>query len=489
MLTVTKMFEMHNESGIQDTVYVLRFPEFGIDLSTHPVLGLSTQVLLMDRLPRPSTSMNPLAATASVSSITASILDIDRAFTALRRQYGTFENTAAEVYEGYRDIDWSEYVPILSGRATGLKLSADMLLWGIEINDPWDQTDMEVFKAEDLAAEPYSGDKSFDGGSLIIKDSDGDSVYDTVVLTGNPVTLMHNMLISTGANVGGYDVWPVWAGMGMDPDLIDIDWNEAEQAKVMTVDMRFTYREAVNVRKFIQDEVCRALGGYPIPDGTGRIRIRYPSRPVSSSSLQSIADSDILSSAKPQWSDPNDLLVTEVIFQLGHDGDAFTAEIQRSSPQFLAGKYKQPRTHKIISRGLQLDLGGMSIADAVIDQIFARYGDPPARVKFSTTYQKRLSQPGDALRLSTVFYPDVDGLGEGAERLLEALSVKGNINKTDFDCVDLTGPLSLGARAAVIAPNGQPNYTSASAAQRAYAYLADEATSQLSNGDTAYYWS
>ena len=57
------------------------------------------------------------------------------------------------------------------------------------------------------------------------------------------------------------------------------------------------------------------------------------------------------------------------------------------------------------------------------------------------------------------------------------------------DGIDLTAAASgiaEGALAAAIAPAGQLNYTSATAAQKEYAYLADVATLKMSNGDAGY---
>jgi hypothetical protein len=189
-----------------------------------------------------------------------------------------------------------------------------------------------------------------------------------------------------------------------------------------------------------------------------------------------------------RWSDPSDNYMSHVVFEFDDDGDGPTTMITKASPQYLDGTYDEIREHQISSRGLQTTLGGAGVAEVVADALFARYGDPAPRVRFSTFFSRHLAEAGDVVTLTTSQMPDWDGRGETAERLLLCLSVKPGPQRVDFDCLDLTGALTAGERA-IIAPNGQANYTSATAAEKMYAYIASDATEELSNGDPAYVWS
>ena len=58
-----------------------------------------------------------------------------------------------------------------------------------------------------------------------------------------------------------------------------------------------------------------------------------------------------------------------------------------------------------------------------------------------------------------------------------------------FELIDLTKPLKAGRRG-VISPAGTVDYTSATTEEKnTFAWLADEATEQMSNGDEPYSWS
>ena len=156
----------------------------------------------------------------------------------------------------------------------------------------------------------------------------------------------------------------------------------------------------------------------------------------------------------------------------------------------MAGTVKgEERALSIKSRGLRSTLGGISIANATMDALFVRYGTPPARVALQTLFSAHLLEAGDVVEMTSDYYPDIDGRGVGATRLLEVLSVKAGPFRVEAEAIDLTAPLTVGRRA-VIGPAAMGDYTAATTDEKeTYAWLADDATEELSTGDAAYIWS
>lgn len=484
---------LRTQDSVQDTVYVLHLEGSDVYYSTEAVLGLSSaQALIMERPEPAETRVHPLNATASVGSVSLQLLDQSGAVTAVR-QAAQVLGQSAVLYIGYRGLRWGEYVSIFPGIVTTFERTSSGLVWNVEVKDRFDKLDQEVFSSDKLAAEPWmDGDRSWDGGSLIIEDTNDDEVYDRVIVGGtdgeDPVTLLLKMLLSDGSQDGsqeGYNVWPAWAGLGLTTDDVDVAWCEAERDKILVVPFRFYYSRGVTVKRFLEEEICKALGGYPLISGTGRIRVHYPSRPVSTAGLPTLTRDHIR--GKPTLRDSTDYHITHIVYELGDVGEGPTVRLQRASPQYLDGRYAARPPHEITSAGQQVDLGGVSIADAVMDALFARWGDPPPRVKMATHFSQHRIEAGEAVLMEHEHYPDWDGRGAGSTRQLEVLMAKPAVSKVDLECLDLTPALDVGTPA-IIAPDTAPDWTSATAEDKAYAYLSDDSSETMSDGSRSYIW-
>lgn len=494
MIEPTEAYKARVDLISQPTVYVLNLPDLGINYSTEEVVGLSTSSLLAERPQGAQSQTNPLTGASDIGSLALKLLDARKAVTLLRQQ-NRLVGQEAEVLQGYRGLPFVDYLSILTGKVKTFKVSQQGLSYDAELSDRFDQADLPVFKKEAIAAEPWTGGiKSFDGGALMLADNDGDNVYDCVKLMGNPVDLALKMLLSGGGNGVGpvsgtdYDKWPVWAGAGLTIDEVDITWCEAERAKILTVSMSFVCAGQESAKAFIEEEICRALGGYTLLSGMGKIRVHFPSAPISTADLPLIDDSVLI--AKPLPLDSSEYHITHITYALADMGDGPTITLKRASPEYLSGQFAgEERTHDITSRGLQPTLGGVGIAHTVMDALFARYGAPPPRVRLTVFFKKHRIEAGDVVRFSSQFWTDWDGRGITAERLLEVLSVKTSVDRVELDCVDLTIPLTAGQRA-VIAPNFSPAVTwaTASEAQKQYAFIANQATGQFSDSTPAMVW-
>lgn len=495
MQTVPDAYGLAAAQSHQPTIYVLYLPAFGVYYSTDRVLGLDAAVpIIMDRPALATSQTNYLSASASLGSISMRLLDLDERVTELR-QGGQVRGTEHRVYFGYEGLRWdadpdiSEYTEVLRGRVTRFEREGSGTVWALEAGDNFEPIDREIFSPEALAAEPYTeAEKSWDGGSLVLWASDPDTeIYDRVTLTGTADEIGLKMLLSDGSLDGsqsGYNVWPAWAGLGLTTDEVDVDWWEDEGAKVVDVPMQFILTDAENVKDFIEVEICRALGGYPLLSNTGQLRIHYPVAPPPGAAVVTLTDDHVIGT--PPWADSSELYMSHVQYELDHDGSTFQTKLpRRASWEYLTAQTSEVRLHSIQSRGLRTELGGISIADAITDMLLRRHAVPPPRIRMAVFFSQHRIEAGELVACTSGRLPNVDGLGEGATRYLEVLSRRPTADKVELDVIDLTA-YSTAARTAVIAPNGQPDYGSASAEEREFAYIADDSTGTFANGDDAY---
>lgn len=488
MIEVTDNYALYAAGASQATVYVLELTDLGVYLSTGAVVGLSgARELLMERPPLVPTQVDPLAASSGTGSVSVQVLDLDGYLTGLRRS-AEMRGQPAVLYIGYEGLPWADYLAAFPGRVNKWSRAQNRLAYRIDLVDVLDSLDEPLFSPAALAAEPFTVDgKSFDSGSLILYDTDGDSIYDRVVLQGNPVELALKLLLSGGGAGSTWDVWPAWAGAGLAEDQVDVAWCEAERDTILTVEFQISVSGEEDPKRFIEQEICLPLGGYLLVSGTGKIRLQFASSPSALAATVTVTDQQLIADSLT-WGEEGELYVSGARFEMDYDGSNFGLIYEKASPQFLASARAEVRIHNVVSRGLQTSLGGVSIADAVADALFSRYGQAPPRVSFDAFFSRHLAEAGDILSLTSEAYPDWDDRGAGSERLLLVLSAKPGPQKVSFDAIDLTGAISAGTRA-LIAPESTPDWTSATAADKAYAFIGDQASGQFSDGTTnPYVW-
>ena len=501
MIDTNVEYEIHNESGCFDKIYLLQLGEpVNLNLSTDQVIGLSTyQIITKEPILQPATLML-FDGTSSVGNMKFSLTDANQVLSTAR-QVNEFLGVPAVVKLGFRGMHVDDYLTVMNAaQVSDFDFAGDGDLFDLEVSDAMSKINSPIFASKDIASEPFTTtEKEFDGGSLTLIDSDSDGVYDRVRLQGNAIDLALKLLISGGDSPStDYNVWPVWAGAGMyydpaTPELneVDADYMLTMRDQVMAIPIDMTFSGDESVKSIIDNDFALALGGYFILSGQGRPRIVYPVSPNPSATLERLDDSNILDAKRPSIKDSREYHVTHIKFFLDYDGSSFLLELpMRASPQFLSGKYKnQKRIIEIKSRGLQSINGGVGTAYAVMDKIFQLYGDPAFLLSIDCFFKKHLVEPGDIVEIKTIHYKDLDGIGPDAIRYGTVLNSKPGQNKMSFELIDLTKPLKAGRRG-VISPAGTVDYTSATTEEKnTFAWLADEATEQMSNGDEPYSWS
>lgn len=445
----------------------------------------------------PGRSISPLEGQSSFGKAQYSIVNYDGALEDLLSAY-TMTDRPANIYFLLNGVPWADGMQIHAGRVANIKRARDAITWVVEITDQLERTGVTVFKEADIQGEAGSGaDKvwplsgSISGNpQLTLSDADSDGTYDTVVLEGHPLSIALCLLLSGSGEGGTYDVFPAWAGAGLSTSEVDVDaWETARDDQFPMVEMRITLTGPERLKDFLQGEVFKILGGFPVVTGDGKLSCNFFESPSDVGTLTSFTDADLLS--VPEWDANHQAAITHIDFELDHDGDSFQTTLTGIfvSEEFMSGRVLKENRLKLSSRGLQTDLGGMSIVRAIADSIFRRYEKPPPKVRFDAMLWKFGTEGGDLVSLESLTYPNVENpqaFGRGAPRYIEIISAGLAKDRVQYEGLDLSALLVEGERIALIAPAGTGAYSASSAALRKYAFLADGSDGLLPDGKPGY---
>lgn len=484
-------------------VYVLSFGSLaGVALPVYfttggQVPGITSTPHAADWPTLPGRSIQPLQGTSSFGKAAFSVLSVDGYLDQLLSTYN-FKDREAVLSFLLNGVPWTDRLDIHSGRISEISRGADGMVYRIEIGDQLEKTGRILFQEADIQAETGSGgDKvwpisgSITGSpQLTLRDNDADGIYDTVILEGHPLSVALCLLLSGSGEGGTYDVFPSWAGAGLTTDEVDVSaWEAARDDQFPLVDMKFTLKRPERLKNFLEQEIFRVLGGYPSVSGDGKVSCRFFEAPSDVASLASFTDADLL--GFPRWSANLGEAITHIDFEMDHDGDSFQTALNGIfvSEEFMAGRILTENRLKISSRGLQTSLGGISIVRAIADSIFRRYQKPPPKVQFEAMLWKLGTEAGDVVSLEADSYPNAENpeaFGRGVPRYVEIVSSGIVKDRVRFQGLDLSAALVDGERIAIIAPSGTPAFTSATSAQKRYAFLAGSDDKQLSTGAGGY---
>ncbi len=153
------------------------------------------------------------------------------------------------------------------------------------------------------------------------------------------------------------------------------------------------------------------------------------------------------------------------------------ADIYVEADAQSANEYGDTRPAVQYSRWLGTANG--QAATTLVARKLSRLRDAPARIKFRLDPKDYTVSVGDLVDLKTRRLVDAAGAAKTTRVRITKLVDRG----PHVECEALT--TTFARRYAFIAPNGQPDYLSASDAQRAYAYLAG-GSGKMSNGDNPY---
>lgn len=430
------------------------------------------------QLPRTtSQKVIPEEGRSSIGALDFNILDKDLIVTnivkttSLRGRKVTFK-------VGFLDIDAADFLTLFTGFVTNVVASPEFLQYSFNVRDvqfltnsgnlfepvlaklssdidalvttvPVDSTTgfpSSGFFAIEEEMMAYGGTTATSFTSVIRaqKDSDpaphksGKKVTELVVLGDggiNPITLLLQILISTGTGSGGtYDVLPEAWGLGIDPALINVAQFEAkrdEHIPALEVEFRLLAREKAST--FIPIEFFKVLGAYPIVQGDGRLSIKFFERPIPDISIPHLNTDNI---RNVRSFDLNlDQTYNNLVWEFDWDPTikTYKTSISFEDADSIAKFGKQaPRIYG--SKGLRTVLFGPSFADNRKGFIFFRYATPPPILALGCHFNQLLLEAGDQVFFSHPLPPNVVTGDRGyAFARMEVTERRNDLDRTRTD--------------------------------------------------------
>jgi len=353
-----------------------------------------------------SQQITPEEGRSSIGGVEVQLLDVNDEITALlATDTYHFHRKQTTIKVGYVGLfENSDYISIMVGWVTGLKLSSDGLVYTFSITDPQKWFQRQIFRGSEDA---------------------------TVTISGNPIDILLKCITSTGAGTNGdYDVYTEANSIGLDDSFVDVAGIEAVRDDWFPGDshyMRFSISERIKAKDFFETEIFKVLNIYPVIDGLGRFSIKPFKPPLAAlDEVQSFTADNTIGLPKLDFNLGS--LVNEI--QIEYDWNT-TTEVYDSEVFYIdstsvnnRGPGKKPITIK--SKGLHTSHSPASIsgrATSVLgvrkNRIFGRFASPPMSLKLKTFFNRWITEVGDIVPFTHSKVPDVDSgtRGLSAERM------------------------------------------------------------------------
>jgi len=324
---------------------------------------------------------------ASIGNFSFIIQDNANEITALlSTDTSFFHRKKTTVWAGYAGMTLANFLIIMVGWVTDIKLSKDGLSYEFSITDPMKWMQRKIFRgAEDSP----------------------------VTLGGNPVNIMLQVLTSTGLGTNGdYDILAEENGLGIDDAFINVDAIETTRDRWFpgpAYRFSFTINERIKAKQWLEKEIWKILNVYPVIDSDGRFNIKPHKPPLPAlTTVQSFDEDNII--GIPSYDCNLDALINEV--ECHYDWDAVDGEFDthefyvNSTSLNARGPGSKPL--KFESKGLTTALGAQDIFAKRVKKIFARYAVPPPKITMNTFFSGWLTEVGDIVPVTHSVLPDLE---------------------------------------------------------------------------------
>jgi len=508
MIEASTSYQRINESANQRPLYTLEIPDLSAYISSGRVDGLENARQLISKAPSfPRYQVELLEGRTSQGSVSLELVDGGGYFASLMSQ--TLTQRVAIIKQGFKGLPFDSFLTRYTGKVAGIDTSPGAMDCKININP-------KSFKISSTVLDPafYSAEECPTPGAslswtstypafgtsatLTLTDSDNNSIFDKVTLSGSAFHIALCMLFSGGSASGldatYFNVWPTWAGVGLADDEVNIDkWLEALDS-YHWAEYTYVSTQAERLKDLLELEFMKVFNGYIPPTGDGAVGCYIPSIPSQGSIATTFTDRDIFQG--PNLFEDDSLLVTSVEFRYDWNGSKFLRKIgPLPSERALSGRYTELKPHVIESKGLTSEGNGLLVARIVSESILKRFGVSPRRVVFSASARKGLADAGDHAAVVSKQYPNIDTPKPlsnrrykiDAPRYIEITSIQPGA-EVQVEGIDLTASmLNDGLRPCVIVEDGSPEYAAATAEEKsAGGFLCDVSTGLMPDSTQPY---
>ena len=256
--------------------------------------------------------------------------------------------------------------------------------------------------------------------------------------------------------------------------------------------LEFSFTESVEAKQFLEYEICKPLGGWMQTNARGQVLPMFFSPQAPPSGLFTFDDSNCIALPSMQRFP----ITNQVTYRMDYDGSSFQSEMNFVDAASVQ-KFDLQGGQTIESKGLRRAHGGSALAALTAWRIFQRFGgvDPATGIAragapvyaVQSFFMTLAVEVGDFVYLTHPLLPNfVTGTRGVVRRLCQVTDRQPGYSDGNMTYKLLDVGWQSGRTLSEIAPDGTPDWTSASAAQKAaYAFLALGSTGTFSDGSAA----
>ena len=447
---MTTFADVLSESA-RKPIFLIDITGRGIRMSSGVVEGATDDYDILideDKVSFGAVTVDPLEGITSIGSATAILSDINRKVTdlfALQRNWMAGSETGIKV--GFQGINEADYMIPFRGFLAQFSVLQNHRGYRAVFADALTLARRVVFRTATPTA--------------------------PVTLLGNPLTVMLQVLASTGAGTNGtYDTLTEPNGLGID----HTSWlNESaiEQERAIWTPgttYQFVIREPEDALTWIQREICKPLGCYLMVGADGKIAVRFIRPILIPTTTLSLTDAEIIGPVDYAL-DLDRQTFNEVLIRWDYDSSTKlygAAVIVRD--EALVSRYGRVITKEIASQGLRTAYGGAAHAANIGNRLLATFGNLQPQMMIRSNLKGYAGTLGGTLLVSAKTLP---------ESLFGVNTIRADNVRPSY--------YRLLPRSGGHAPAGTADYGAQTPAEKLrYWSVCSAATVQMGNGDSGY---
>ena len=232
------------------------------------------------------------------------------------------------------------------------------------------------------------------------------NAYHAQQVTGNPLTIILNILTSSGGG-SAYDV--LQDGVALSNTLLDLTAIEALRDSLFTgISFKLTLCNITNALKFIEEQLLQPCNLRFTYSKNSKLTLAILDRAAFVEESDLIDENSITS--YPKWSvdDSKIINVLKISWDYQDGTNVFNkVETYKDAASISAYGERSPLTFSF--KGVQSSLGGAAFISDYVTTLFYRLSQPVAEVSLSTQMDKSLQTIGDKALIKTGTIPASDG--------------------------------------------------------------------------------
>ena len=284
-----------------------------------------------------------------------------------------------------------------------------------------DDNDMSIVVDQDIIGFPASGTLKIDSefitysakndgtktftvsargalSSTAAEHDTGSTVYKVSTITGNPLTIFLQMMI-TGSYAGSpYDL--LEEGMGISPSLIDVTGIETLRDESFIGD-EFSFK-LYGIEEFLtwaEEEILLPCNCRIVMNADGKISLSILDKNAFQEYTQTFDEDTIVpGSVNYAVSDKKIINIVEIHYDYNHVTDKYESSLIDFSERSIE-IYGDRKVYKLEFKGIQTSLDGATFVQSLATRILNRFSTATPEISLQTQFDKSLTFPGEIVLL------------------------------------------------------------------------------------------